>query len=231
MYRYVDLLGDIERFKKAGVETGVIGQTESGFDIPYVFLGKKSKHTLLVVGGTHAREHITCKLVSEQIYEYLLDETELSGGIYFIPMLNIDGVRLCQEGLDFVTDETRRDFLRRVNGGSGDFSLWKANINAVDINVNFNAHWGTGEQNLFFPAPFNYVGRHPMSEKETAALAEFTKKIGAQFTISYHCKGEVIYWRYFQDKGRLWRDYRFARFVSAHTGYELMKQTNSAGRV
>lgn len=228
MYRYLDLLDDVERLKRAGAETGVIGQTELGFPIPYIFLGRKNKHVLLVAAGVHAREHITCKLVSEQIFEYLLDGTDLKGGIYFVPMLNIDGIRLCQEGPGFIEDEQRKNFLIKVNGGK-DFSLWKANANAVDINVNFDAHWGTGEQNLFFPAPFNYVGSHPMSEKETIALAEFTKHIQAQFTVSYHCKGEVIYWRYFQEKERLWRDYRYARFVSAHTGYKLMKQTESSG--
>ena len=229
MYRYVDLLDDMEKLENLGAETGFVGETELGFPVPYAFAGKKDGCTVLVVGGTHAREHITCKLVVAQAFECAANFQSLQGGIYFVPMLNIDGVRLCQEGLHFVRDEKRKQFLLKANGGSDDFSLWKANANAVDINVNFDAYWGTGEKNLFFPAPFNYIGKKPMSEKETIAIADFTVKVNAQFAISYHCKGEEIYWRYLQERLRLWRDYRYARFVAAHTGYKLMKQTKSSG--
>lgn len=229
MYSYEQLVHDVEKLGAAGAETGKIGATRLGFDIPYVFLGKKDGVRLLVVGATHAREHITAKLVIKQASYYLQNNLRLDGGIYFVPMLNIDGVRICQEGVGFIEDGDRREFLLKTNGGSGDFSLWKANADGVDINTNFDANWGTGGQNLFFPAPYNYVGKAPMSERETVALAEFTKKISADYAITYHAKGEVIYWQYFQQNLRKWRDYRYARFVSRYTGYKLVGQTNSAG--
>ena len=99
----------------------------------------------------------------------------------------------------------------------------------MDINVNFDAGWGTGESNLFFPAPFNYVGRAPMSEPETRAVAALIEKTAADYVITYHTKGEIIYWQFNQRNMRKWRDYRYARFVSRHTGYRLVGQGKSAG--
>lgn len=229
MYSYFHLLDDIEKLNKLGAEVGVIGKTQLGFEIPYVFVGSKTDCCVVVVGATHAREHITAKLVAKQALHYVQNNSRLDGGIYFVPMLNIDGVRICQEGLDFIKDVNRREFLLKTNGGSNDFSLWKANADGVDINVNFDAQWGTGEQNIFFPAPFNYVGKSPMSESETIAVANFIKNVSANYVITYHAKGEIIFWQFNQENLRKWRDYRYAKFVSKHTGYRLVGQTKSAG--
>lgn len=228
MYTFFHLKQDISRFKNAGCEVGVVGKTHLGCDIPYLFLGQKSGTNLVVVGSTHAREHITSLLVARQAWFYFTQKTNLFGGIYFVPMLNIDGVRLCHEGVDWIHSKEQRDFLVETNGGY-DFSLWKANANAVDINCNFDAEWGTGVSNVTKPSPQGYIGANPMSEKETVALAEFTKQINPDYVITYHAKGEEIYWQFFQDEQRATRDYRYARFVSNYTGYKLVGQTQSAG--
>ena len=229
MYRYRDLISDVKKLSRMGAETGSIGKSVLGQEIPYIFVGRKGGPTLVVVGATHAREHITAKLVAKQALRYAAGDLRLDGGIYFVPMHNPDGVRLCQEGAGFIKDADRRGFLIKANGGSGDFSLWKANAAAVDINVNFDAGWGTGESNLFFPAPFNYVGRAPMSEPETRAVAALIEKTAADYVITYHTKGEILYWQFNQRNMRKWRDYRYARFVSRHTGYRLVGQGKSAG--
>ena len=66
-------------------------------------------------------------------------------------MTNPDGVALALGGLSSVKEPSRADFLRGLNGGE-DFSLWKANANGVDLNVNFDARWGAGIKNVFSPA-------------------------------------------------------------------------------
>lgn len=66
------------------------------------------------------------------------------------------------------------------------------------MNTNFDARWGQGKRNVFFRAGANYVGKTPNSEKETKNLIRFTKAVKPLATISYHCKGEIIYWRFFQ---------------------------------
>ena len=227
-YFYGDLIAELKQLKEQGIEVGTIGKTQLGFEIPYVFLGKKTDTSLVVVGSTHAREHITTLLVMKQIRHYLKNQTVLNGGIYFVPVHNVDGVRICTEGVGFIKDEQRVKQILKVNGGH-DFSNWKANADCVDLNTNFDAHWGEGSQNLFFPSPFSYVGKKPMSESENICLAEFLQKIKPDYLITYHTKGEIIFWQFFQEKLRKWRDYRLAKFVAKQTGYRLVGQTQSAG--
>ena len=122
----------------------------------------------------------------------------------------------------------RRGELLYLNCGA-DFSLWKANARAVDLNVNFDARWGTGASNVRMPSAANYVGIAPFSEPETRALRDFTCAVQPQFTISYHTKGEEIYWRFHQPFWRLRRDKRLAKILSAATGYPLREAPLSAG--
>lgn len=70
MYGFKELMRHFEAFKAHGAETGAIGKTELGADIPYVFCGTKGSATLVVVGATHAREHITAKLAGRALRLY-----------------------------------------------------------------------------------------------------------------------------------------------------------------
>ena len=128
------------------METGNIGNSELGQQIPYIFVGKKNGNYMIVQGAIHAREHLTALLVVN-LAKHLVKNPQLSllGGIYFVPMVNPDGVRLCQEGVGFVGDKQRKSNLLAINGNS-DFSLWKANVEGVDLNVNFDARWGEGAE-------------------------------------------------------------------------------------
>lgn len=230
MFTYQDLQKELELFAQFGCEVGSIGESALSQRIPYIYVGKDKKNCIIVQGAIHAREHITALLVVCTA-KYMLQRSDLAlyGGIYFIPMVNPDGVRLCQEGVNFISDASARNHLIALNGGSGDFSLWKANARGVDLNVNFDANWSKGSQNVFAPAPQNYVGKNPFSEKESKCLADFTHRIMPKATISYHCKGEVVYWRYNQDKIRLWRDYRIAKGIAKATGYALAESADSHG--
>jgi g-D-glutamyl-meso-diaminopimelate peptidase len=227
---YGDLLTEVEALSAAGVETGVVGESVLHQRIPYVFVGKKTGNYMIVQYAIHAREHITSLLGLCQIKHLLANpKLRLDGGIYFLPMMNPDGVRLCCEGVGFVGDKNVKNRLLTINNYRSDFSLWKANANGVDLNVNFDADWGQGEQNMFYKSAQNYIGRCPESEAETKALVEFTRRIKPVVTLSYHCKGEVIYWRFGQNEERLVRDKMFADALSKYTGYELIDGTGSVG--
>lgn len=230
MFTYNDLLNEIQQFCNHGVETGVMGISELGQTIPYVFIGKKNGNYMIVQAAMHAREHLTA-LVAVCLAKRLVAKANLTlnGGIYFVPMTNPDGVRLCQEGLGWITDESVKAALIDINQGKNDFSMWKANAHGVDINVNFDADWGEGQQNIFSPAPQNYIGPLPCSARETQALVEFTNRIKPCVTLSYHLKGEEIYWQFNQSPRRLVRDRKYAQAISAYTGYSLVSQQGSAG--
>lgn len=227
MYTYERLLSDIEGLE--GVEKLVLGITWGGRVIPCVHLGKKRGRQLIICAAIHAREHITSALSMRLLEECIRRKVELCGwGIYFIPMANPDGVELCIRGLESVKSAWDRENVLKINGGSRDFSLWKANLAGVDLNVNFDARFGTGVCNVFSPAPENYVGEAPFSEPESRALADFTRKVKPSGVISYHCKGEVIYWKFHQ-QATLLRDRILAEALAAVTGYELVDEMGSAG--
>ena len=115
-----------------------------------------------------------------------------------------------------------------LNGGE-DFRLWKANARGVDLNVNFPAKWGTGVKNTFTRGAENYVGKRAGSERETRALMRFTEKIIPDYTVSYHTKGEEIYWYFSQSLRTCLRDKRLALALSRATGYPLCYAKGSVG--
>ena len=229
MFRYCDLLNEVQSFCQYGVETGVVGESELKERIPYVFVGKKNGNYMIVQGAMHAREHLTALLVV-CLAKHLVKNPHLplDGGIYFVPMTNPDGVRLCQEGVGFIRDKERKSNLLTINKSS-DFSLWKANADGVDVNVNFDARWGEGVQNGFFKSSQNYVGKAPFSAAESRVLAEFTERIKPIVTLSYHLKGEQIYWEFGQKGHRRFRDKRYADAIAKYTGYQLVSGEGSVG--
>ena len=229
MFGYADLLKEVQLFCHNGIETGIVGESELGRQIPYVFVGKKNGNYMIVQAAIHAREHLTALLALNLAKDLVKNrQLALNGGIYFVPMVNPDGVCLCQQGVDSVWDKERKSNLLKINGSSN-FSLWKANADCVDLNVNFDARWGEGEQNEFVKSPQNYVGQSPFSARETRVLANFTKSIKPCVTLSYHLKGEEIYWEFGQTSHRRFRDQRYAKAIANYTGYTVKSTPNSVG--
>ena len=61
------------------------------------------------------------------------------------------------------------------------------------------------------------------------ALKVFTEEIRPDYTVSYHTKGEEIYWRFFQEGNKEKRDRRLAEILSKTTGYSLKEAEGSVG--
>lgn len=225
MYTYNSLRRDIAYLGRKGFETGSIGKSVLGNDLLYVRIGNSGRR-IIVTGGIHARENVSSYTVMRMAY--YASGKRFNGSIYYVPMLNPDGALLREKGAAFVGGE-RAEFLTEVNGGT-DFTQWKANINAVDLNTNFDARWGSGISNIRYPAPANYIGPEPFSEPETRAAAAFTVKTGADLTLSYHAMGREIYW-YFYQRAMLNRDRKIAEYIaSLLKGYRLDgAYTDSAG--
>lgn len=204
-------------------EKQVIGKSLLGRNIYAVKIGC-GRPTGIVQYAIHGREYITAVLA--EIHAALGLNT---GSCWLVPLANPDGALLSQHGLASVALKKRKTQLLALNGGSTDFSLWKANARGVDLNVNFDAAWGTGKHNVRKAGRENYIGRHPFSEPETLALKEFTLKIRPNYTLSYHTKGEEIYWNFHQSTHTCPRDRTLARVLSQATGYPLCEAAGSAG--
>lgn len=226
---YKELEKAIQRFGTwKGLDVFEIGKSTLNQSIYAVHVGDFSGPQIWIDASIHAREYITSYLLVEMIKN--LRDKEFLGGFYFIPLCNPDGVRIAMEGISWIEDEKLRRCLSIINDNPNCFSLWKANALGVDLNVNFDADWGGGSQNIFKLAPANFVGFYPNSEKENIILIDFVKKINPKACISYHSKGEVVYYGFNGlSSSQLIRDLTLAQEISKITGYEVVKTQNSTG--
>lgn len=218
----MDIYQSIGQFyEKANTEKCIIGKSVFGRNIYAVKMGEGSPVGIAQY-AIHGREFITAKLAVEQ-YKIGLKR----GSCWLIPLVNPDGALLSEVGVNSVKKRYRNKLLQMNK--SEDFSLWKANGRGVDLNVNFDADWGMGVKNVYKPSAENYVGKQPFSEPETRALKRFTLQIKPDYTLSYHTKGEEIYWYFYQSGERAERDRKLAEELSALTGYKLAYAKGSVG--
>ncbi|HEX3029500.1 MAG TPA: M14 family zinc carboxypeptidase, partial [Clostridia bacterium] len=80
-------------------------------------------------------------------------------------------------------------------------SVWKANIQGTDLNLNYPALWDREhqleiEQGITGPAPRDYGGPAPLSAPESSAMVNFTRLHDFRLVIAYHTQGEVIYYQF-----------------------------------
>lgn len=218
----MDIYESVIRFyESVKTEKRIIGKSLTGRKIVAVKLGEGSPVGIAQY-ALHGREYITAKLAIRQY-----QTGGIVGSCWLVPLGNPDGALLSQTGADGFSDKVRKRLIELNNGT--DFSLWKANARGVDLNVNFDALWGQGVKNVRYPNAENYIGKKPFSEPETQALKAFTEKMRPDYTVSYHTKGEEIYWYFHQPFRDCLRDKALAIALSEATGYKLAYAKGSVG--
>ncbi len=206
IYISVSVLSELEKFYNEFIgKKGIIGKTGKGKPIPFFAIKKSEFPVVICQYAIHAREYVTTAVALMQIKEFI--KSGKTGKVYFIPAVNIDGIEIALK----------------------EKPLYKANAFGVDLNVNFDARWGTGAKNVRVVADENYIGKKPFSERETRALRDFTVSIKPHATLSYHTKGEEIYYEFFQSPKDKERDYNLAKKISDCTGYAIKSTPYSAG--
>lgn len=227
---YQELVQKIVDLQNEGFELFNIGKSVLGKNILATHLGSFDGTQIIIQGGIHAREYITTLLMIEQA-RYLKKSGGIkNGGIYFVFLTNPDGVEIVLDGINNIPCDITRKYLILANGNSEDFSQYKANVNLVDLNTNFDADWGLGSQNVKCPNSQNFIGFYPNSEREVLSLIDFTNQIKPTLTISYHSKGEVIYYGFTgESQSDLLRDRQIGQQLSNITGYPLLPTENSSG--
>lgn len=174
----------------------IIGYSFQGRAIYAFHVGSPCGRQYISTYAIHGREWITARLALCHI------KRPTKQGGWIIPLVNPDGA---------VISQTK-------------YPMWKANARGVDLNVNFDADWGSGRLNTTARGGENCIGDSPFSESESSALARFTLKIKPYVTFSFHTKGGEIYWE-FDGKG----DERGAQILSEATGYKVKTIKGSAG--
>ena len=122
--------------------------------------------------------------------------------VYMVPMVDPDGVDLVVGAIG--PDTLQFDLARRL---SEDYPAipfpdgWKANLLGVDLNLQYPAGWLQAREIKFSqgftsPAPRDYVGRSPLNQFETKALAGYTEAIDPALILAYHTQGGEIYWQF-----------------------------------
>lgn len=175
----------------------IIGYSFCGREIFAFHVGEDTGRQFISTYAIHGREWICARLAIKHIKKGVK-----GGGGWLIPLVNPDGAEISQ----------------------GSKPLWKANARGVDLNCNFDADWGSGRLNTKTRGAENCIGDYPFSETETQALKNFTLKIRPFVTLSFHTKGNEIYWLY-SGKG----DGRGAEILARATGYKPRIIYGSAG--
>ncbi|MBW7476157.1 LysM peptidoglycan-binding domain-containing protein [Paenibacillus oenotherae] len=116
--------------------------------------------------------------------------------VWFVPLVNPDGVELAQEGLR--RDHPHYQALLQMNRQSSRFVKWKANVRGVDLNDQFPAFWEEEVERRAAtgPGPRDYPGEAPLTEPEALALAELTQREQFDLVVALHTQGQEIYWNY-----------------------------------
>ena len=235
-YTFTQMEKDIAALKRTYpdlIQVKAIGTSEYGRKIYAVGLGKGST-SVFINGSHHAREWLTTSLNMYMIEKYAAaykGNLKISGynarnllnssTIWFVPMVNPDGVTLQQQGLKAFPKSTHKALIK-MNNGSKNFKRWKANAKGIDLNRQYKADWGSIKNSPKSPSYMNYKGKSPESAKETKAIVKFVNQINPEMTVSYHSSGRVLYWNYKQNKANYKRDHAYAKKIGKMTGYSLV---------
>jgi len=128
-----------------------------------------------------------------EIFEY--------SSIFLLPAVNPDGIDLCTGELQW---GERYNFALRVSENYPQYpfpSGWKANLQGIDLNLQYPAGWEEARENKFAlgitsPAPGDFVGDRPLQAIEAIAVSDYTRLVDPALVLAYHTQGEVIYWKY-----------------------------------
>ena len=194
--------------------TELLGSTAFQRPLRTLVIGT-GKRKVLYTAAHHANEWITALVLlkyAEELAQAMENDGEIGGvrardiaqtaTIYMLPMVDPDGV-------DLVVGAIREEDIgyaiaRRIAGEYPQIPFpdgWKANLLGTDLNLNYPAGWLMAReikfsQGFISPAPRDFVGRAPLNQLETQALAGYTEYLDPALVLAYHSQGQEIYWQF-----------------------------------
>ena len=222
-----------KRYPTIRAET--IATTDFGRPVDLMVMGS-GERKVIFTAAHHANEWITTPVLlkfAEELAKALESGGRIFGipaqtlvkaaTIYIVPMVNPDGV-------DLVTGAAKPEEVARAARFAENYPQipfpdgWKANLNGVDLNLQYPAGWLRAREIKFAqgytrPGPRDFVGRAPLSQPEVKALLLLTEAVDPDLVLALHTQGEVIYWQFggIEVPGARKMGEEFARL----SGYEL----------
>lgn len=196
------------------LQVSTIGTSVLGRSIPVIRFGTGAKE-VFYSGAIHANEWITAPLLMkflENLSKSYVNNVNIFGvnprelfsniSLYIVPMCNPDGVDLVTGFLDENSWGYRN--AKRISANFPEIpfpSGWKANIEGIDLNLQFPAGWEQAReikysQGFNKPAPRDFVGYGPLTAPESVALYNFTLSHNFNLILTYHTQGRVIFYQY-----------------------------------
>ena len=191
-----------------------VGTTDFQRPIWMLTIGTGKRHVLFTAAH-HANEWITALVLlkyAEELSDAVGREGILFGQrakemadavtIHLIPLVNPDGVDLVTGAIP--QESPQYEMARQLAARYPAIPFpdgWKANLLGTDLNLNYPAGWLQARQIKFSqgftrPGPRDYVGRAPLNQLETEALAELTQRLNPDLVLAYHSQGKEIYWQF-----------------------------------
>ena len=170
---------------------------------------------VLYTAAHHANEWITAYVLlkfAEELAQAISDGGSVYGipantianaaTITLVPLVNPDGVDLVTGAVE--PDSPQYLLARALGENYPTIAFpdgWKANLLGVDLNLQYPAGWLRAREIKFAqgftrPGPRDFVGRGPLLQAESRALANLTEEIDPTLVLAYHTQGKVIYWQF-----------------------------------
>ena len=196
------------------LESETLTTTAFGRPVQTLTIGEGDREVLFSASH-HANEWITTPVLlkfAEDLAQAIREGGTLYGvpartisrnvTIHLVPMVDPDGVDLVTGAVQ--PESIEYETSRGIAAGFPDIPFpegWKANLLGVDLNLQYPAGWLRAREIKFSqgftkPAPRDYVGRAPLSQRESIALAQYTEDVDPDLVLAYHTQGKVIYWQF-----------------------------------
>ena len=236
-FGYADVQAGLERLASeypGEVTVSSIGRSVEGRELLCAVAGDaEAEYNVLIQGCIHGRESMSAYLVLSQL-EYLLEAgVPEDVRFHFIPMVNPDGAEISRTGQ--LGEAQRAIYLADLASGYTELDeyeyarQWKANAAGVDLNRNFDAGWAQLDSRAA-PSSENYRGTAPEDQPESRALADYTRGLMPDATVSYHTAGSLIYADYAGASGSVnAASLSLGVALGAASGYELSETESLDG--